>query len=238
MTGGKPQNKGPIGIYIFGLIFLFSPIGNIFFSLQSAQQTNVWEFIRSIYWFEWIWLSALALTGVCLLIRHRISWLLAMLSLTAIVLLNAYRFLVPPDGQQTYADLYMIFAVFASATTWLLAFYFRYPYIDRRSQWLVGPALRYDMRTAVQVVADDIYEGVTESISISGVRIILQRDIGGAPKKMRFVDVLFPAIYGIKVTCEVVEYTDNILRLRFKRLSRKNRGLLMAWLKSQEETYV
>lgn len=242
MAGTEQQTKMPMGVYIIGLIFLLSPLANILFSLYSSGESawyilsNAMASIQGIYWFEWIWLSLLSLVGVLLLKNHRTSWLMAMFALTLIIFLNIYRFFYPPAGQANFADIYLVSSVLATGAMWILAFYFRYPYIDRRSQWLMAPANRYETRTSVQVLANDIYDGITESISISGVRVILQRDLGESQAKMRFMDILLPNIQNIKITCEVVDYTGNVLRMRFRRLHSKNRAILMSWLKSQDGT--
>ncbi len=242
MTGVDQQVKKPVGVYIIGLIFLLSPLGNILFSLSTSgdplwyQPQNILLFLQSVFWCEWIWLGLLLLAGILLLKNHRTSWLLAMFTLTVILAMNAYRFFWPPYGQESFSDIFMLMSLLATLAMWTLSFYFRYPYIDRRSQWIMAPANRYDTRTAVQVVANDIYDGVTESVSISGARVLLKRAMADSQVKMRFVDVIFLNVQNIKVTCEVIEYSGNILRLRFKRISYKNRTILMAWLKSHDET--
>ncbi|MEN0059381.1 MAG: PilZ domain-containing protein, partial [Bdellovibrio sp.] len=97
-------------------------------------------------------------------------------------------------------------------------------------------AHRYEIRTRADVVGQDIYEGVTESISASGARVKLQRDMGEGSQSLRYVDVIFPGIRNLKIKSRVVEYRDNVLRLKFKDLSKTDREYLMDWMQSQTET--
>jgi hypothetical protein len=237
------SEKKPFGIYILGIIFLLALVGNIIFSLSISGEPSwyyphtIFSLMKSIHWLDWLWLGLLALVGLLLFNNHKTSWAMAIFALSMIIGINIYRFISPPFGQENYSDLYMISSFLATAVILALVFFFRYPYIDRRSRWSIGgPAVRQNSRTAVQVVANDIFEGVTESVSISGARILLQRDLGESQSKMRYMDIIFPAIQNIKITCEVIENSGNLLRVRYKKLHRKNRAILMAWLKSQDET--
>jgi hypothetical protein len=161
---------------------------------------------------------------------------LAIGTLTLVLFINLYRWgngEFEQSGALIHGQLFI--SCLITAFFLLLAFYFRFPYLDRRAQWIFQAAARYEFRTPVDVVAQDIFSGVTESVSLSGARVRLQRDLDSS-QDLRFVDVIFPEVRNIKVKSRVVEYRDNVLRLKFKDLTGRNRTYLQDWLKSRIET--
>jgi hypothetical protein len=191
--------------------------------------------LSTVAWLDWLWLSLLVITGLLLFFAHKTAWSLAVLVLLAVIGINIYRAANAPIGVP-YSPVHMIVSTLVTCAVLGLAFYFRYPYLDRRARWFFPTAHRYDLQTNVQVVANDIFEGVTESISMSGARLRLKRDLGPQKSKLRYVDVIYTQIRNLKISCEVVEYSDNILRVRHKSLSVKDREILAGWLQSQNET--
>lgn len=242
MSTAAQSLKKPIGVYILAVLFILAPFGNILISFATSgvpgwyHRDVFFSLLGTIHWLDRLWLCLVALTGLLLLKAHKTSWAAAILTLTLVLAVNVYRIFYPPGTQFDYSQVHMWLATGGTFTVLVLAFYFRFPYLDRRAQWFFPVAQRYDLRTAVQVLAHDIFEGVTESISTSGARIRLQQDLGPANEDLRFVDVIFPAIRNIKLTGEIVEYRDNILRIRYRHLSVKERAHLVDWLKSQNET--
>lgn len=238
------QFKKPTGVYLLAVLFILAPLGNILLSLWGSDTVN-WHhpvvflnFLKSISALDWLWLGLLALTGVLLLRPHKATWTVAIGTLMLVLFINLYRW---GNGQFEDSGLFVHGQLFISclvtAFALLLAFYFRFPYLDRRAQWLFTAAHRYEFRTPVSVVGRDLFEGVTESISTTGVRVHLKRDFEGS-NDLRFVDIIFPEIRNIKVQSRVVEYRDNILRLEFKELSGREKTHLQEWIRSQLETGV
>jgi hypothetical protein len=128
------------------------------------------------------------------------------------------------------------FSIFATVSCLFITFFSRFPYLDRRAGLFLTAAHRYHLRTPISVVAQDIYEGVTASISVSGMLVHLQRNMEGPSLDLQFVDVIFPEIRNMKVKARVVEYRDNNLRLKFKDLKGAQKGYLLDWLQSHTET--
>ncbi len=237
---GEEQLKRPTGMCLMAILFILAPLGNLLISFVSSEfvnsQSGFLSFAQSVSNLDWMWLGLLFLTGVLLLRAHKATWTLAIGSLMLVLFINLYRW---GNGEFSDSGLFVHGQLFMSclitAFVLLLAFYFRFPYLDRRAQWLFPAAARYEFRTPVNVVAQDIFEGVTESISASGARVRLQRDLEGS-QGLRFVDVIFPDIRNMKVKSRVVEYRDNVLRLKFKELTERDRLYLQEWLRSQIET--
>lgn len=237
---GEEQLKRPTGMYLMAILFILVPLGNLLISFVSSEyvnsQSGFVSFAQSVSNLDWMWLGLLLLTGVLLLRAHKATWTLAIGTLMLVLFINLYRWgngEFSDSGLLVHGQLFM--SCLITAFVLLLAFYFRFPYLDRRAQWLFPAASRYDFRTPVNVVAQDIFDGVTESISVSGARVRLQRDLEGS-QGLRFVDVIFPDIRNMKVKSRVVEYRDNVLRLKFKELTERDRLYLQDWLRSQIET--
>ncbi len=237
----KPQvdsTKKPIGIYILAILFLIAPIGNIVFTLSTSNIPDWYnpkmfiELVSSMHLFDIITSFLLILSGLLLFKAHKTAWTLSLISLTLILGLNTYRIFYPPPGfESDLSTMHLGFSVCSTFVVMIIAFYFRYPYLDRRAQWFFPTAHRYDVQSNVEIVANDIFSGVTESLSLSGARIRLKMDMGESAHKLKHVDVIFNDLRKLKLTCEVIQYDDNILRVKFKRMSRSDRELLSNWLK-------
>ncbi|QDK37844.1 PilZ domain-containing protein [Bdellovibrio sp. NC01] len=238
----QTELKRPIGVYVLAVLFLLAPIGNLLLSFAGSGVKNwsepsvMWTFLQGVSPLDWLWLSLLIVTGILLLRPHKASWTMAIITLLLVLAINMYRAAVGDLGLGNMARWQVIGSSFATCAVLIMAFYFRFPYLDRRTRWFIPAAQRYEVRTPVEVVAQDIFTGVTESVSVSGVRVRLQRDMGEMATEMRFVDVIFPEVKNVKIKTQVVEYSDNILRLKFKELRSQDLGHLKDWLKSQDET--
>ena len=232
--------KRPFGLVLLALFFILAPVGNILISYMLSglgSWREPWQIIgllQNISALDWAWLCLVFITGVSLLIAHKTAWTLALTSLVIVLAINGYRAVNPPAGvnlDYLYYQLGLSSVVTLSAL--VIAFYFRYPYLDRRANWFSVTAQRHTLRTPVQIVAQDIFSGVTESISISGARVLVQRDMGPLTADLQNLDVIFPDIRQLRITAEVVQYAENTLRLKFKSLSPKDREVLKAWIEAQ-----
>ncbi|WP_413942625.1 PilZ domain-containing protein [Bdellovibrio sp. HCB-162] len=239
----QAELKRPTGVFLLAFLFILAPLGNLLISFAGSGVSGWYEpsvlfaFLQSVSTLDWLWLSLLFLTGVLLFRPHKTSWSLAIVSLSLVLLINAYRFFSHDLSHEgSFAQWQLVFSSLVTIAILILAFYFRFPYLDRRARWLFPTAHRYEFRTPVNIVGQDIFEGVTESISIAGTRVLLKRDMEGTSKELKYVDVIFPKIRNIKVKARVVEYRDNVLRLKFKELEQRDRGYLLDWIRSQIET--
>jgi hypothetical protein len=233
--------KRPFGLILLALFFILAPVGNILISyilsgLGSWRQPwLIIGLLQNISALDWAWLLLVFITGVSLLIAHKTAWTLALISLISVLAINGYRAVNPPAGANLdylYYQLGLSSVVTMSGL--VIAFYFRYPYLDRRSNWFSVTAQRHAIRTPVQIVAQDIFSGVTESISISGARVLVQRDMGPLTADLQNLDVIFPAIRQLRITAEIVQYAGNGLRLKFKNLSTKDKETLKTWIEAQK----
>jgi hypothetical protein len=139
----SPSLKKPFGVFVLAILFILAPWGNIFISFLGSGISNWYEpdvfmaLLKTVTSFDWIWLGLLTLTGVLLLRPHKLSWSVAIFTLVLVLGINALR-LFQADGNSIEPHFLKVFAVMAGLVTLgvlVIAFYFRFPYIDRRTQW-------------------------------------------------------------------------------------------------------
>lgn len=227
--------KKPIGIYILALLFILAPVGNILISFAGAGVTNWYEpgiffiFLQSIPAFDWVWLGLLVLAGILLFRPHKLSWSFAIVTLFLILCINAYRMFSADPSSITpqYLKVFSILALFCTLGVLMIAFYFRFPYLDRRANWIKNVE-RFDLRTEVQMNKSFV---LTESISVSGCKVITNE--GYHHKKQDVIEVIFTEIYVRPVKCVVIESNNDFIRLEFAPQQEEFVGQLKSWIKNK-----
>lgn len=233
------QNRGlkkPIGIYILAVLFILAPLGNILISFAGSGILNWYEpsifvsLLQTIPSFEWLWLCLLVMTGALLLRAHKLSWSFAIVTLLIILGINFYRMFVSIDSNSIdpqYLKVFSILALLCTLGVLVIAFYFRFPYLDRRANW-VKNVERYDLATEVQISQ---VAGYTESLSLSGCKVRLKENL--QLRSGEVIEVLFSEICPDKVKCSIVTAEGNNLRLEFEKGQDFFVGQLKAWMKEK-----
>lgn len=237
------QLKRPIAVYLLAILFVFAPVGNILLTFSNSavpgwyEPATFWQLVSSISGLDWFWLTLVFITGILLFKPHKTTWTLSIVCLFIVSGVNTYRAVTGDLTEQgTGVQIQLALSIFITLSCLLITFYSRFPYLDRRAGWFLTAAHRYNLRTPVSIVAHNIYEGVTSSISVSGMFVQLQRNMEESSTKLQYVDVIFPEIKNVKVKARVIEYRDNSLRLKFKDLKGANKAFLLDWLQSHNET--
>lgn len=135
--------KKPLGVYAMAILFILAPLGNILISFLGSGLANWYEppifmaLLKTISVFDWFWLGLLILTGVLLFIQHKLSWTMAIMSLVVVLGINAFRlFQADPNSiEPHFLKIFSILAVVTTLGVLVIAFYFKFPYIDRRTKW-------------------------------------------------------------------------------------------------------
>lgn len=135
--------KKPLGIYAMALLFILAPLGNIMISFLGSGLTNWYEpaifvaLLKTISVFDWVWLGLLIVTGLLLFVQHKLSWTVAIVTLVLVLGINAFRlFQADPNSiEPHFLKIFSILAVVTTLGVLVIAFYFRFPYIDRRMKW-------------------------------------------------------------------------------------------------------
>ncbi len=227
--------KKPTGVYLLALLFLLAPVGNIVISFAGSGVKNWYDpsvltaFLQTIPALEWIWLGLLFITGILLFRPHKLSWSVAILTLLLILGINAYR-LYNVDSNSidpVFLKVFSLLAIICTLSVLVIAFYFRFPYLDRRANWLSN-IRRVDIRTTV-LCADA--KAITESLSVAGCRISF--DSPSSLKKNEIVNLKFPEISSVEVPGTVVENLEFGAHFEFTELSSQFKQDLSRWLKGR-----
>lgn len=227
--------KKPIGVYVLAFLFLLAPLGNIFISFAGSGLVNWYNptvlmaFMESIPVLDWIWLGLLFVTGILLFRPHKLSWSVAIFTLLVILFINAYR-LYQVDTNSidpAFLKVFSLLAIICTLSVLVISFYFRFPYLDRRANWLSNMN-RVDIKTTVLcsgIVA------VTESLSASGC--LIRFEAATHLKKNDKVILNFPEISNLEIQGVVVENLERAARFEFQDLSGQFKQDLSRWLKGR-----
>ncbi len=136
--------KKPTGVYLIATLFLLAPIGNLIISFAGSGVYNWYDlgvllpFLASVPLLDWCWLGLLFITGILLFRPHKLTWTLALVTLSVVLAINAYRLFnvdsnsIDPGFLKVFSVLAMICTISAA----VIASYFRFPYLDRRTKWI------------------------------------------------------------------------------------------------------
>lgn len=149
------------------------PIGNFLISyymsdirnqLGLSQLSQILPLIPPI---DWIWNGLIALSGILILQRRKLSWLVAIGSIFLCTLINIYKFVAFPDVPFGWGYLLMTMMVSMGAV--LAIGYFRYPYLDRRDRW-VSLNRRTDVQIPVKLLPGPAGV-IATNISMTGAKL-------------------------------------------------------------------
>jgi len=232
--------KKPILVYFLAVLFLLAPFGNIILSFAGSGIENwyspeiLFPLLNTVPVFEWIWLGLLFVTGLLLFRPHKLSWSVAIFTLVLILILNAIRVFQMDSSSinPSYLKVFSLLAILVSLSVLVVAFYFRFPYLDRRASWFRN-LNRHILRTPVKISADAILQGMTESISLKGCMVVLNQAPQMGLVIGRRVSVQFMELEQITVEAEVVDVELDHVRLQFLKLSTDERHILRKFIGDQ-----
>lgn len=239
----QAQLKRPAGLFIIATLFILAPFGNLIVSFAGSglpewyRPTWILALLQTVSDLDWVWLSLVLASGILLLKPHKTTWIAALVTLCGVQAINVYRLMTGAFVEaEALLEMQLLFSILFTAAFIIILYYLRYPYLDRRARWFFPQTKRYTLRTRADVLASDIYQGITESISVAGARIRLKRDMDSCSHRLTNVDVIFPDIQNVKINAKVVQYEDNTLHLKFKQLSKQEKTYILDWFESQNET--
>lgn len=139
----KPILKKATGIYLLACLFILAPLGNILISFAGSgidrwyDPSVLGSFLQTVPIIDWVWLGLLVLTGILLFKPHKLSWSVAIFTLLFVLIINATRlFQADPNSiNQTFLKVFSLVAILVTLGVLVISFYFRFPYLDRRTKW-------------------------------------------------------------------------------------------------------
>lgn len=129
--------------------------------------SQIGEILPLILPIDWVWNGLIALSGVLILLRRKLSWLIAIASIFICTAINLYKFFTFPNESFGWVYVAMTFTLSMAAV--LVIGYFRYPYLDRRDRWT-----KVNRRSKVQFPVEvDGQTGavMATDISLKGARL-------------------------------------------------------------------
>lgn len=225
--------KNPLILRVLIYSFLVAPFGNIALTAISLGIKNwynpqvFFNIITHVEDLDLVWLSLILVAGVLLTTRHRTAWMVSMSVLSLTVLINIRNFVLLMQSNLVVKSALMqtSASMLITLSVGTLFYYFRYPYLDRRTT-LLGFATRFDVHIPTQILDGDLtLDCECQSISISGARLAFDDESFnfkvGDVLKIRFAN------YEDTLATTVVEFSENILRIQFMELDSKQKGQLV-----------
>lgn len=135
--------KKPTGVFLIAILFVLAPFGNILISFAGSGVSDWYNpnvfipFLRTIPGMDWLWLFLLFLTGVLLFRPHKLTWSLAIFTLLLVLCINAYRVYHIDQNSidSQFLKVFSMLAIICTLSLLVIVAYFRFPYLDRRTQW-------------------------------------------------------------------------------------------------------
>lgn len=235
--------KKPVGVYFLALLFMLAPIGNIMISFAGSGVPQWYApdafmaLLGTIPFFEWIWLGMLLVTGILLLKPHRLSWSIAIFSLVVVLILNAVRVLQMDSTSidPAYLKVFSGLSIVICLSLLVIAFYFRFPYLDRRASWLMVMT-RFEMKTPIKILLERPVSGETRSVSLSGC---LFEVTSGVVEPQQYnnktLKISFMEIPDFTVEASVVDIDGAQVRVNFVNMSAPQKARLKKFLIDSDE---
>lgn len=135
--------KKPTGVFLIAILFILAPFGNVLISFAGSGVSDWYNpnvflpFLSTIPALDWLWLTLLFVTGVLLFRPHKLTWSLAIFTLLLVLLINAYRVYNIDQNSidPQFLKVFSMLAIVCSLSLLVVAAYFRFPYLDRRTRW-------------------------------------------------------------------------------------------------------
>lgn len=136
----KGYSKKPLWIYGLGLAFILAPFGNFLWSLAALGVKRWWDpavwsiWLPYVEWHVWILMSLVSVSGFCLLLVRKWSWLLSLVSLF-MVLVYSVALLPEINSKASIGIIAMLMFMTIGAIGVVFLSPFRLPYINPRLRW-------------------------------------------------------------------------------------------------------
>lgn len=209
----------PKAVQVVAAVLITKPI----LDLLMLQMADVQVFNS----FSWVFLLG---AGVSLLIRHKTAWMFALalcIAFTVSTGISLVREAEITDTMVLVAKLVDCILVLLVAGT--VAYFFRYPYIDRRQHWFGSAAERFKFVTSA------ILGGVeTETVDISYTGARLKKVSSQVLKVGDVVPLQLTEINDLHCQAQVIHTDENVVQIKFSGTTGDDRELIRQWLVAQE----
>lgn len=165
--------KKPYLVYALAVCFILAPIGNILLSLSVSGVGDWMQPDRFSYYMslipasDWFWFGLVFLSGFALFRPHKLTWSFAMLTLLIVLMIHVYKAVYVRHATSIYQDVHFYSALLSTLAVAALGYHFRFPYLDRRSNWWTD-VQRFEASLPVSFTFATKIQGTMRDISATG----------------------------------------------------------------------
>ncbi len=220
MEEKTPALQRPRAVEISAAVLILTP----FLDVLMMQRTGVAIF----NWVGWITVFG---AGVSLMIRHKLSWIVGIalcglfVGSTLFVLIRGFYEVEPVISTVRLLNCALVLFIVSTVLS-----FFRYPYLDRRQNWLAPTGER--VAVATPILLSGGVEAQTVDMSYVGARLRLPGGPNGLEKDSQ-IEIQLPDINDITCKARVVEIDQGLLRVHFVDMTSSDKEFLRQWLRSQ-----
>lgn len=205
----------PKTVQLVAAILIAKPVLDIIMmELTDAHNFN---------WISWILLSA---AGMSLLVRHKTAWIFS--NILCFLFMIATGVSISQDFDSTeqvlniakVVDCFLVIVIVG-----VVAYYFRFPYLDRRQGWLAPTA---DRTEATMPLVLGPVEVTTVDLSYTGAQVLnTSSHVFTVGEKVPFQ---IEEIGDIRGTAKIIAIHEQSVRIQFEGLTSTQSSLLQQWL--------
>lgn len=237
MSGNFKLKKTPI-VQVIALMYMLAPLVIVYLTLLNYHPqglVNVQTFMETMQIMtqvDFLWLGLIFMTGLMMLIVHKLSWSVALVGLFFIFIVNLFTFVHTSRGliSEFYRGHSSI-SVITSLVIIVFGYFYKYPYVDLRGGIFRSVSPRFNLVTPVIVVKGIETKGETHSVSLSGLMVQVEDDLTRHLNPQEpFAIVKMPSIAGLELKAKVIDLKGNRLRLEFFKPTKEQKRLLGQWI--------
>lgn len=210
----------PTAVQLAAAVLVSIPLMDI----VSAQRSGVYMYgIVS-----WVLVCG---AGISLMIRHKSSWMVGMVLSGGFVAINLYELIFQSkEGGSPWATTFKLMnCLLVAFIVSTVSYFFRYPYLDRRQNWLAPTGERFKVEMPVIVNGDIRLKSV--DLSYTGARIAV--DATASFQADQRISVQLTDINDVRCQAKIVAVDDGWIRVHFEDVSASEKELIRQWLLSQ-----
>lgn len=165
------------------------------------------------------------------MIRHKSSWVVGMVLCAGFVGINLYELVFQSTAgvdpwSTTFKLMNCLLVAFIVSTVF---YFFRYPYLDRRQNWMAPTGERFKVEMTVLVNGDMRFK--TVDLSYTGARIAVDATASFQPEQR--ISLQLTDINDVVCQAKIVAIHDGWMRVHFEDVSANEKELIRQWLLSQ-----
>ena len=228
--------KKPVIVYVFAALFMLAPLGNTAMSIFVLYPSAMWldlgtwqNLINNFMPSTWLWMGLEIVAGIGLFFQRKSTWTFALGVLVFSILYQL--FVVYPLKQ--YPTAAIVTAVMSTLAVSVIFYHFRFPYLDRRDNWLKGMSKRHYVDVSVRIINLPEH-GTLSNISRSGLKMIYP-SMNATPKIGEVIQFELPVVPPVLIQATVIRKHDRECGMKFVNLTREQKKAVIEFIRRQNQ---